>query len=173
MSETTIYDPREILPNRVAGYVWEEGRIRNAPFVERTLHRNADAGLDSTILNLSNWEIALHGDSLLNAKSRAAMWTGVRLNDGSTRPFGFGWQIEDVNGHRLLFHDGNRPDSSSFVGTFPEDKLTVIVLTNLSSANPGHIARSIAAMLVPALTPVRSIPDTDPAITKMVKQMLV
>jgi hypothetical protein len=30
------------------------------------------------------------------------MWTPVKLNNGKTSPYGFGWSLEKVNKHRLI-----------------------------------------------------------------------
>jgi hypothetical protein len=35
------------------------------------------------------------------------MWTPVKLNSGDTYPYGFGWRVTTVNGHRLVMHGGS------------------------------------------------------------------
>ena len=37
------------------------------------------------------------------------MWTPVKLNDGTSFPYGFGWFITDINGHKLIAHGGGLP----------------------------------------------------------------
>jgi CubicO group peptidase (beta-lactamase class C family) len=56
------------------------------------------------------------------------MWTPVKLNDGTSYPYGFGWEIENAHGHRVITHTGM---TGTEYTRFPDDKLTVIVLTNL------------------------------------------
>jgi len=34
------------------------------------------------------------------------MWTPVKLKDAKTYPYGFGWFLDESNGHRLIEHDG-------------------------------------------------------------------
>jgi hypothetical protein len=51
--------------------------------------------------------------------------------------------------------------------------ISVVVLTNAGHANPGNIARQIAAVYEPALAPPRrkAIEDKDPKVTKRVRQI--
>jgi D-alanyl-D-alanine carboxypeptidase len=164
----------EIIPNRAAGYLWEGGRLRNSPFLEPTLYDNADAGLLSSVLDLARWDAALYQDGILNASSRERMWTPVKLASGSTFPYGLGWHLEDVHGHRLVYHEGNRQDGSSVMARYPEDKLTVIVLTNLGNAATTRISRHLAGLYVPALAAAdRPIADAEPRVTARIKAVLL
>lgn len=164
----------DVIPNRAAGYVRDGARLRNSPFLEPTLYDNADAGLLSSVLDLARWDAALYGDSLLKGPSREQMWTPVRLASGASYPYGLGWHLDDVNGHRLVYHDGNRADGSSILARYLDDKLTVIVLANRSDVNTGRIARHVAGLVIPALMPAdRPIEDTEPRVTALVKTVLL
>jgi hypothetical protein len=50
------------------------------------------------------------------------------------------------------------------IARYLDDKLTVIVLTNGDSANPGAIAQGIAEAYIPGLIPHRTIAKVDPKI---------
>jgi D-alanyl-D-alanine carboxypeptidase len=167
----------DVIANRAAGYLWEGGRLRNSPFLEPTLYDNADAGLLSSVLDLARWDAALDedgGKSILKASSREQMWAPVKLVNGSTYPYGLGWHLEDVHGHRLVYHDGNRQDGSSVMARYVDDKLTVIVLTNLGNAATTRIARHLAGLLVPALAAAdRPIADPEPEVTARIKAVLL
>lgn len=172
MTQTRCNSPDDIIPNRTAGYVWSDGKLHNSPFIHPTLYDNADDGLLSSVRDLARWDASLYGDSLFTASSRTQMWAAVKLNDGSTSPNGFGWMLTDVNGHRLIEHSGNRPDSSTFISRFVDDKLTVIVLTNLCDASPRQIAYHVAGLYNPSLM-LKPIPDTEPSVTNLVKTVLL
>jgi len=58
------------------------------------------------------------------------MWTPVRLNDGSSHPYGFGWFLEPYQGHPNVGHSGATDGFSASLQRFPEANLTVIVLCN-------------------------------------------
>ena len=147
MQTTRRNSPDDIIPNRAAGYVWDHGRLRNSPFLEPTLWDNADAGLLSSVLDLARWDAALSGDGILRASSREQMWTPGKLADGSASAYGLGWFLEEQNGHRLAYHDGNRLDGSTAIARYLDDKLTVIVLTNKSEGGPMLIARHVAGLI--------------------------
>ena len=38
------------------------------------------------------------------------MWTPVRLNDGMTFRYGFGWGVGRINDHLIVSHTGNITD---------------------------------------------------------------
>lgn len=175
MRQTRRDSPDDIILNRAAGYVWWGNKLHNSPYVHPTLYDNADAGLISSVTDLARWDAALYRNNLLTDSSRAQMGSPVKLSDGVTRAYGFGWLLEEVNGHKLLYHNGNRVDTSTFIGRFVDDKLTVIVLTNLSDANPTRIGRYIAGLYLPALKPAanQAIADTEPQITDLVQMVLL
>jgi hypothetical protein len=41
-----------------------------------------------------------------SSKMATPMWTPVRLSSGTTFPYGFGWNITDARGHRVIWHTG-------------------------------------------------------------------
>ncbi|HLV96261.1 MAG TPA: hypothetical protein VKS44_13805 [Candidatus Acidoferrales bacterium] len=77
---------------------------------------------------MHNWR-ALDTEQLLKKSSLNEMWTPVRLNDGSTKPYGFGWAIHKLNGHRLVEHDGAWQGFTTHIARYVDDRLPVIVLT--------------------------------------------
>ncbi len=82
------------------------------------------------------------------------MWTPVRISDGraTTRPYGFGWFVEDVNGHRVIRRNGQTAGFAASIQRYPQDRLAVIVLCNLGTIGiAGEIASGIAEIYVPAL----------------------
>jgi CubicO group peptidase (beta-lactamase class C family) len=174
MKDTRRNNPSDIVPNRTAGYVWEGGKIKNGPYLDPTMYDNGDGGLLSTVLDLARWDAALNGDSLLTASEKQAWWSAVKLSDGSTSPYGFGWQIMEVNGHRAVYHTGNHADTSTILLRYPDDQLTVILLENRGNAHPQIIASHVAGLYLPAVMPADTpIKDTEPQVTALIKSVLV
>lgn len=175
MTETRRNSLSEIIPYRASGYVWTDGKLRNSPFVEPTLYDNGDDGLVSSVVDLARWDAALDTDNLLKADSQKQMYAPVSFPDGSNSGYGLGWSLGTVNGHRLVYHSGGRPDTSTFIARFLDDHLTIIVLTNKSGAGPSRIARHLAGLYNPALTPAfdKPIRDTEPQVTEMIKAVLL
>lgn len=144
---------RDIVMHRAAGYSWFEGEIKNQEWVSPSLNSTADGGLYLTAHDLALWDLALYGESPLDAAIKEASWSPVKLNDNSTYPYGFGWDLQPVNGHRSIAHSGTWQGFKTFISRFVDDKLTVIVLTNFSGAKPGMIAHGVAGLYIPALKP--------------------
>ena len=137
-TRTTTIDP---VPRSAKGYVWRDARYHVAP--NFTALRPSGAFL-STVLDLAKWDAALYREDVLTRSSREAMWTPVRLNDTSTHGYGFGWALDSLDGHRAVSHGGSLPGFRAEMARFPDDSLTVIVLTNADGARPAAIAAGIA-----------------------------
>jgi hypothetical protein len=76
------------------------------------------------------------------------MWTLAKLKDGTANSghYGFGWFIDNKDGHRLIHHDGAWQGFKSNISRYVDDKLAVVVLANLAEAEPAGIAEHIAQM---------------------------
>jgi D-alanyl-D-alanine carboxypeptidase len=174
MTTTRRNSPNDLIPNRAAGYSWSDSRLQNSACLDPTLWDNGDGGLLSTVLDMAKWDAALTGDQVLTAASKQQMWTPVRLNDGKTYPYGFGWAVDEIQGHRRISHNGDRPGTSTNISRYVDDKLTVIVLANEDSDNVWEIADRVAGLYVPALgQPVyKPIPDSEPQMTARVRAIM-
>ncbi len=153
MTSTRIISEVDIVPNRSAGYRLVKGELKNQEWVSPSLNTTADGALYTNVLDMSKWDAALYTEELLKRSSLDQMWTPVKLNTGKTYPYGFGWSIADVNGHRLLHHGGAWQGFTMHISRYVDDRLTVVVMTNLDEdhSNPEKIAQGVAALYVPAL----------------------
>ena len=78
-------------------------------------------------------------------------------------------------GHREVNHAGGHATGfTSFLGLYPEDRLGVVVLLNRGGANPGRIARRVAGLYIPELTPQpeKPIEDDQPETTAFLRDCL-
>ncbi len=154
MTRTRIISEADIVPDRAAGYRLVDGVIKNQEWVAPSVNTTADGSLYFSVLDLAKWDEALEAGKIVSKASYDAMWSPVRLNDGSTAPYGFGWGIHQAaNGHRLIEHTGSWQGFTTYIGRYPDNRLTVAVLCNLAGATPSYIARRVAGMYDPALTP--------------------
>jgi CubicO group peptidase (beta-lactamase class C family) len=155
MTSTRIISEADIIANRAAGYRLVNGEIKNQEWVSPMLNTTADGALYTNVLDMAKWDAALYTEKLLKKGSLDQMWSAVRLNDGKTAPYGFGWDVTEVNGHRLIEHGGAWQGFTMQISRYVDDRLTVIVLTNLDSehSQPDKIAHELAALYNPALTP--------------------
>jgi CubicO group peptidase (beta-lactamase class C family) len=155
MTSTRIISEADIILNRAAGYRVVNGEIKNQEWVSPTLNTTADGALYTNVLDMAKWDAALDAEKLLKKGSLDRMWSAVRLNDGKTAPYGFGWDVTEVNGHRLIEHGGAWQGFTTQISRYVDDRFTVIVLTNLDSehSQPDKIAHNLATLYNPALTP--------------------
>jgi len=131
-----------IVPNRADGYEWKNDKMQNA--VEYIAVRPSGAFL-SNVLDLAKWDAALYTDAILKQATREQMWTPVKLNSGAAYPYGLGWQLDSLGNHKQIHHGGSLPGFRSQFSRLPDDKLSIIVLTNCDNANPVAIVRGVAA----------------------------
>jgi CubicO group peptidase (beta-lactamase class C family) len=146
MSSTRIISEADIVPRRSSGYRLLKGELKNQEWVSPTLNTTADGALYTNVLDLAKWDAALDARLLLKPSSYELMWTPVRLNNGKTYPYGFGWDIREEGGHRVVAHDGAWQGFTMNITRYLDTRLTVIVMTNLDSDNsqPERIASQVA-----------------------------
>ena len=156
MTRTTTTSDAARLPNRASGYVWRDDTWSAAsPLVAL----RPSGAFVSTATDLATWAVALEGDSVLSSSSKAEMWKRVVLNDGTTFPYGFGWELDDfppgghVTGVPMIRHEGTIPGFRPGFTRLPKQGLTVIVLTNLDRAPVDAMIAGIAVRYAPELIP--------------------
>ena len=161
MNSTRTTTMTEIVQNRANGYVWRTGKLDNA----NTFFALRPSGAFlSTVLDLAKLDAALYTDRILKPSTLSQMWAPVKLNNGTTHPYGFGWELSSVGGHKRVHHGGSLPGFRAQFSRFVDDKLSVVVLTNGDNADPNLIALGIAALYIPGLIPERRVAKIDPKI---------
>jgi CubicO group peptidase (beta-lactamase class C family) len=151
MTTARIINEADIIANRAAGYHLVKGELKNQEWVAPMLNTTADGSLYFTVYDLAKWDAALYTEKLLKRASLEQMWTPVKLAGGKTQAYGFGWGFRDVKGHHVIEHGGAWQGFTTYIARYVDDKLTVIVLTNLAGADPGKIAHGIAGLYNPEL----------------------
>jgi CubicO group peptidase (beta-lactamase class C family) len=155
----------EVLPGRVSVYRWEGDRQRLHWFLYPA-HTYAAGGAFASLRDLATFLQAVDQGRLLSAASREALWTPLRLNDGSPAGFGVAWSTGTLGGRPCTGHSGG--PALSDVVYLPGERLGVIVLTNQQTLSPS-LARALAAKLLPPGPLVTKAspdaPDADPTLT--------
>ena len=178
MTSTRIISDRDIIPRRASGYELDKGQLKNQEWVSPTFNSTADGTLYFTVLDLEKWDAALYTEKLLKRSSLKQMWTVMKLNNGQPNKahYGFAWEINEINGHKVIEHGGAWQGFTCNISRYVDDKLTVVVLTNLDAghAQPGKIAHTVAGLYIPALMPVvtKPIEDKEPQTTLLVRNLL-
>lgn len=128
----------EYVTDRAAGYavVWQPAD----PIDPSTLY--AAGALYSTAEDLYRWDQALYTDQLLPRARVNEMFTP---NLGE---YGYGWRISGHNGHRVVNHTGLINGFSNYFARYPDERLTVIVLSNLQITDAYGIGMYLAQLVL-------------------------
>lgn len=179
MTSSTMLDKWKIVKNSVPVYTIHDGQIAQWRR-DWQYEVNAFAGACSTVEDLAKWIAALRNETLLKRTSIDQMWAPAKLNNGQDAlvtgdAYGFGWMLSDYRGHRVVQHAGA---SGTFLLHFPDDDLSVIVLTNLdgpSGSRAASLARGIAGYVKDSLRPPDTLdprPDPVPDTTRALRTLL-
>ncbi len=127
-----------IQPGQASGYT-SIGIL--APFIDSST-LDAAGGLYSTVEDLYRWDQALYTEQLLPTILRDEMFT-PDLNG-----YGYGWRISNHNGQRTVSHTGMINGFSNYIVRYPDEHLTIIMLSNLQSANPWDMSLYLAQLVL-------------------------
>ncbi|NND70470.1 MAG: serine hydrolase [Rhodothermales bacterium] len=114
------------VPMRALGYTVHADSIEQT---DQSLTRAVlgDGGIYSSIDDLYLWDQALYTNMLVSDSLMRLAFTPHK------ELYGFGWRIDSYKGHKRYRHSGSTSGFRNFISRFPDDSLTVIVLTNRSS----------------------------------------
>ncbi len=175
MQTARIISEADIVPNRAAGYQLVKGQLLNQEWVSPSTNTTADGPYYFTILDLAKWDAGLLSETLLPQAQLAQMWKPVKLFDGSTKGYGFGWHTEVLHGRPVVFHGGAWQGFKSFIVRFPKDRITFIFMANSWDTRDFRLARGLIATHFPefALPAADNIPDQTPEVTAMLRRVLL
>lgn len=132
-----------IIKHRAPGYQPGPAGLVNADYISMDLPFAAGS-LCSTVGDLVAWTRLLHGGKLVSASSFASMTTPVKLTSGRPMHYGFGLSIDSLGTHRRIHHGGGINGFISELAYYPDDSLTVVVLSNTAPAPSDQVAENLA-----------------------------
>jgi CubicO group peptidase (beta-lactamase class C family) len=90
------------------------------------------------------WQRAINERRFVSQATYTQMTTPAVLNNDSTVTYGYGLGIREANGHRRISHGGGINGFVTMLAYYPDDDLTVVVLSNTPGRHPGTMAQQIA-----------------------------
>jgi CubicO group peptidase (beta-lactamase class C family) len=157
MPSTQFGDFYDVIRGSARGYsvARDTGAYRNVFEAFPPMNR-ASAGIYSTANEMARWILALQSGKLLKEKSSLkTLWTAGKLNNGMTGGFGrqldayaLGWVTMSRKEHRAV---GGIGGGRSVFLIYPEDDLSIVILTNLRGCSPESFIEEIAGYYIPAL----------------------
>ncbi len=129
-----------ILPRRASGYVARPHGLENATYIDMSVPFSAGE-LYSTTGDMLRWQQGLFGGKVLMADSLKRMTTPVKNN------YGFGLEIETIQGHERISHGGGIDGFNTFEALYPQEKLSIIVLSNVNGNTPDELTLRLASVM--------------------------
>ncbi|MCW3081779.1 serine hydrolase [Segetibacter sp.] len=127
-------------PVKSVGYLALSEQVKTpAPIVDSTVAFSAGA-IYSTVRDLYNWNIALNSGKLLPLVNLEKAYKPYK------QKYGFGFMADSLYGKRLISHGGGIYGFVSDLAYVPEDKVSVVILSN----KPYHLStteRDLLAVL--------------------------
>ena len=144
MNHTHFHDNRDmIVKNRAESYY-----VKNDSVLER-VHSSFDlvgsGGLLSNIDDLILWDKNYYNNKIGSGeKLMETILTKGILNNGDTLDYAFGLVHGEYKGLKTIGHSGGYLGFRTHMLRFPDQRFSVIILTNLFSMKPGNLAKKIS-----------------------------
>lgn len=136
----TGYDENQVpVKNLASGYVYTGGILYNAPALDLS-NVYAAGGMRSTLNDLYTYSQAFNDPNLLKKENWQRLFTPVREH------YGLGWVIEPLGQEQAIYHTGSIPGYSSILARFPDENLTIIILSNLTGVPVKEMTENLAAI---------------------------
>jgi D-alanyl-D-alanine carboxypeptidase len=129
----------QVLPRRASGYEHDGARWL-ADLWMLPIRDSGAGGIYSTADDLLTWDQALYDPKRFGLTDLKPMFTDYGHG------FGFGYVVATQEGHPVWWHNGHFAGFSSIIARYPNDKLTVVVLSNDEGAPVEHFSQDLAAL---------------------------
>ncbi len=154
MTHTVFGDSRTLMPGTAVSYHYVYPSSDGNGDLARVYEAYPDfmrsgAGVNTSAGDLAHWLIKVdHGDFFKSKATLALMWTPGAYNNGQRGPRALGWTATERTLHRAVGAEGG---GRAAFAVYPDDGVAVIILTNLSGANPEELVDQIAVNYIPGM----------------------
>jgi len=164
LTHTRCDSNTEIIKGRAQGYTVEGGKLVNdrglatgTPFAAGMLLASAH--------DLVVWADALAAGKVVSHASYKLMSTPFKLADGGPNDYGFGLIIDSLDGHARIQHGGDIFGFNSMLARFPDDGVTVAVISNSRAISSTRLAEALSREALGLSEPAVAVelPETEAA----------
>ena len=137
-------DINEIVKNRASGYIPIVGDRFKIHMTQ--LDMIGDGGIYTTVEDFFKWDQNFYNNKLGNETKDLIdlVLTTAQLNDGKKIDYAFGLVVNEYRGLKSISHSGSFVGYQAHYIQFPNQKFSVVILSNLGSFEPDGIAIKIA-----------------------------
>ena len=106
-----------------------------------------DGGIYTSIDDLIKWDQGFYTNSILPQDILKEAFISGTLSNGAETGYGFGWVLDTYKNRTRVGHTGSTRGFRNVYHRYPDEQLSIIILTNRNSGSPKDIANQIAAIL--------------------------
>ena len=141
MNRTVLMDDLKVsIPERTTGY-----RKSNSGWEKTLLDVPAfgDGNVFSNLHDLGRWCEVIEKRSLVRPETWKRAFSAGKLDDGTPTDYGFGWFVRTRNEKPLWFHTGVWNGTRTFLGHWPQDELSIVMLCNTEQIDPKQVSERL------------------------------
>ena len=146
MKETTFVERyMGVIPNRANPYSdWGRGEWWEVPTVTKT---NGEGFLFTTLNDQLIFEQLVQ--NAIKESNQLLIASQKPIPNSEITSYGFGLELKDQLGRPSVFHSGGTYGFHAHVDRYPDDKLSIFILSNNGNISSNLIAKEIARVLLP------------------------
>jgi serine beta-lactamase-like protein LACTB len=142
MSHTVEDDSTATIPERTAFYTVKDGKAVPAPAMDPS-YKVPGGGWLSSADDLVAYEEAMFRDLLVTRATRDTMWSPAKLVDGTFTHYGYGFDVQELYGLKVVWHNGGQEGTSTCIELAPDANTGVVVLANTDGVDVNGLAKGL------------------------------
>ena len=144
--------PKQFLEQKVQFYIKDDaGKNQIAPEVDNS-YKWAGGGFIGTARDLLLFSEAVYDETLMKEATYKTLVATQFTMDGKATNYGIGWRTaEDKKSRSWVGHSGGSMGGTTMFLVYPEQKLTVVTMVNLSGAKMNQLAWRMAEQFLTVL----------------------
>jgi CubicO group peptidase (beta-lactamase class C family) len=147
MQHTFAWNPSVIdtISNIATGFTrrgWRYRKYEHNPLDEVL----GDKSIYTTAEDLLQWDRALYNNRLISDSLMQAAFTKAKSSRGREYDYGFGWRLKEIDGKKVVYHNGLWNGFTATLTRYVEDEMTIILLSN-TNAPVASIVKQVYAVL--------------------------
>ena len=129
MKNSVVYTKDSNIKHRAYGYTIKNDSVF---FNDQSITSSVqgDGGIYTSINDYFKWDQALQNNKLISSELKEKAYTIQSINPKSEWDYGYGWRIKSDGVTKIVSHSGHTSGFTNYVIKIPEEKLTIVILTN-------------------------------------------
>ncbi|WP_298733086.1 serine hydrolase domain-containing protein [uncultured Chitinophaga sp.] len=147
---TRVTSLKDMVYGRANGYV-NAGKDTVVNALNYVALRPSGAFL-SNIDDMVKWEMLIQGGKILSRDNWDQMWTDTTttggIDNGVSFSYGYGWYVSTYKNRKVVYHGGVLPGFRAMYYRLPEERTTIIILTNSEPTDTRALGRELTDVVM-------------------------